>query len=331
MKPFNPSADSGASGHNATESEPNGAGGTKSTRNTAAATGCVINIQRYSLHDGPGIRTVVFLKGCPLRCKWCSNPESWKSGQEVYLDPKKCIGTDPCTGCLDACPEQAISPQAGLASINRSLCTDCLLCAPKCPSTAISVYGQTMTVDQVLRIVEQESAFYKRSKGGLTVSGGEATVQADFTSALLSEAKRRRIGTALETCGYAPWSSLERLLPSLDYIYYDIKSVDAAKHKEFTGVDPELIIGNLRKLAQVFDPVRIVVRTPVVPGFNDREEDLLAISKLIKDIGDIRYELLKYHRFGSVKYDFLGKEYAMGAAELTEEAFERLQNALKQA
>lgn len=290
--------------------------------------GNVINIQRYSLHDGPGIRTVVFLKGCPLRCRWCSNPESWRGEQEVYLDPAKCIGVKDCSGCREVCPAQAIlSTDGGPASINRSLCTDCLLCAEVCPSQAAGVYGRMMTVDEVLSVVEQESAFYRRSGGGLTVSGGEATLQGDFTYALLREAKKRRINTALETCGYAPWSAFEQILPHLDHIYYDVKSLDAEKHRSFTGVEPHRIVENLRLLASHYDPGRIVVRTPVIPGFNDREEDIAAIHNLIKSMGISKYELLKYHRFGSVKYELLGKPYLMGDAQLPEETFGRLRQA----
>lgn len=287
--------------------------------------GCVINIQRYSLHDGPGIRTVVFLKGCPLRCTWCSNPESWRREREVYLDPAKCIGTRDCGGCAEVCPVQAVeSTGGGPASINRSLCTDCLRCAGVCPSQAAGIYGRMMTVDEVLAVVEQESAFYRRSGGGLTVSGGEATLQGDFVLALLREAKKRRIHTVLETCGYGAWSSFEQLLPYLDMVYYDIKSLDAAKHKAYTGVEPERIAENLRLLAQAYGPDRIVVRTPVVPGFNDREEDILAIANLIKNIGIVKYELLKYHRFGSVKYELLGKPYLMGDIQLPDDIFRGL-------
>lgn len=294
----------------------------------AMPSGNVINIQRYSLHDGPGIRTVVFLKGCPLRCRWCSNPESWRREREVYLDPAKCIGTADCTECVQICPVQAvISADGGPASINRELCTDCLLCAEVCPSRAAGVYGRMMTVDEVLAVVEQEAAFYRRSGGGLTVSGGEATLQGDFTLALLREAKRRRINTVLETCGYGPWSAFEQLLPYLDHIYYDVKSLDTDKHREYTGAEPERIADNLRLLALHYGPERIVVRTPVIPGFNDREEDIAAIHNLIKSMGISKYELLKYHRFGSVKYELLGKPYLMGDAQLPEEVFGRLRQA----
>ncbi|MDF2935774.1 MAG: hypothetical protein K0Q90_1147, partial [Paenibacillaceae bacterium] len=273
----------------------------------AQLSGSIINIQRYSLHDGPGIRTVVFLKGCPLRCSWCSNPESWRREREVYLDPAKCIGTADCKGCMEVCPAQSIiSTDGGPASINRELCTDCLLCAEVCPSQAAGIYGRVMSVDEVLAVVEQESAFYRRSGGGLTVSGGEATLQGDFTLALLQEAKKRRINTVLETCGYGQWPTFEQLLPYLDHIYYDVKSLDAEKHREYTGVEPDRIVDNLRLLSRHYDPDRIVVRTPVIPGFNDREEDILAILNLIKSMGIGKYELLKYHRFGSVKYELLG-------------------------
>ena len=290
--------------------------------------GNVIHIQRYSLHDGPGIRTVVFLKGCPLRCRWCSNPESWRREREVYLDPGKCIGTADCKGCVEVCPAQAIiSTDGGPASINRELCTDCLLCTEVCPSQAAGVYGRMMTVDEVLAVVEQESAFYRRSGGGLTVSGGEATLQGDFTLALLREAKKRRIKTALETCGYGPWETFEALLPFLDHIYYDVKSLNAEKHRAYTGVEPDKIVDNLRRLAGQYDPERIVVRTPVIPGFNDGDEEISAIYNLIKTMRIEKYELLKYHRFGSVKYGFLNKPYLMGDVQLTEERFARLRQA----
>ncbi|MNO46362.1 Benzylsuccinate synthase activating enzyme [compost metagenome] len=289
--------------------------------------GNVFNIQRYSLHDGPGIRTVVFLKGCPLRCKWCSNPESWLSASEMYYDASKCIGTGACGFCLSACQSKAISEDkdSGKVKIDRQNCTrGCLDCVAVCPSKALDVYGRTMTVEEVLKIAEQDSVFYQRSGGGLTLSGGEVTAQIEFAEELLAGAKRRRIHTAIETCGYAPWGHLARLLPHLDMIHYDLKSLNEQAHLRFTGVTSHLIKENLKRLSYSFKQSKIVVRTPVIPGFNDTAEAIAEIAEFVASLGNIRHELLKYHRYGSVKYDFLGRAYELGQEELTEESFAAL-------
>lgn len=289
--------------------------------------GNIVNIQRYSLHDGPGIRTVVFMKGCPLRCKWCSNPESWLSAREMYYDAGKCIGVDNCGFCLTACSHEAILKDCdgGKVTIDREKCVQgCLDCTTVCPSRSLDVYGRWMTVEEVLKIAEQDSMFYKRSGGGLTLSGGEATAQIGFAEALLAGARQRRIHTAIETCGYTPWSHFRRLLPSLNMIYYDLKSLNEQTHMQFTGVSPRLIKDNLERLSNSFERSNIVVRTPVIPGFNDSVEAITELVEFVSNLGGVRHELLKYHRYGSGKYELLGRAYELGATELSDERFATL-------
>lgn len=282
--------------------------------------GYVINIQHYSVHDGPGIRTLVFLKGCPLQCKWCSNPESQRSTPELAYNVNKCIGTKECTKCLDSCIYGAIKKADNKnVWIDRSLCKDCHECADKCPSKALSVFGKLMSVNEVIKIVEEDSAFYSRSGGGLTISGGEPLRQPNFTLELLKEAKKRRVNTAIETCGHTDWSSLEKSCAFLDTILFDIKCINNDKHKEFTNVSNEVILNNFTKLCEKFPNIPKLVRTPIIPGFNDSEEDILEIVNFIKEKPNVNYELLPYHRLGQPKYEYIGKKYLMGDVKLNEE------------
>lgn len=281
--------------------------------------GCVFNIQNYSVHDGPGIRTIVFMKGCPLECRWCSNPESQKMKQEIAYNPNKCIGIAECGRCANACAFSAIRKEAGgKISIDRNACTDCLACVEACPSKALHVFGSMMSVDEVLKAIERDSAFYSRSGGGLTVSGGEPLVQADFVIALLKEAKRRRINTAIETCGHVEWSRLEEACRHLDTVLFDIKTIDTVKHKLFTGVGNEIILENLRNICKNFPKLNVLVRTPLVPGFNDTEEEIAGIVDFIRDMPSVKHEILPYHRMGQSKYQFLDREYPMGDVKLDE-------------
>ena len=290
-----------------------------------ANTGCVFNIQHYSVHDGPGIRTIVFFKGCPLSCRWCSNPESQKKAPEIAYNPNKCIGADDCFRCGTACQSGAIAREDnGKIAINREKCTECFLCVEACPSKAMHIFGSRMGVDEIIKTVERDSAFYSRSGGGLTVSGGEPLTQAGFVVELLKEAKRRRINTAMETCGCADWDSLEAACRYLDTILFDIKTVDPVKHKEYTGAGNEMILDNLINIRNAFPKLDILVRTPLSPSFNDTEEDVAGIVDFIRDIPDVRYELLPYHRMGLSKYQFLGREYPMGDIKLDEKKAQEL-------
>jgi len=276
--------------------------------------GLVFNIQKFSVHDGPGIRTMVFLKGCPLRCQWCSNPESQHNYPEMLYNRNKCIGTGECGYCLKACNTGAITEVEGKVAINRELCTHCGDCAEVCPAKAVEICGSAMTVDEVLNVVEEDNIFYTRSGGGITLSGGEPLVQADFASKLLQEAKLRGMDTAIETTGFTKWENIEKVLRFLDTVYFDLKCMDSEKHKKHTGVPNEKILDNFKKICTKFPDTPIIVRTPVIPGFNDTEEDILAIANFIKETsGHIYYELLGYHRFGESKYTSLGRTYFLSS------------------
>ena len=221
--------------------------------NPNALTGRVLNIQHFCTHDGPGIRTTVFLKGCSLRCKWCSNPESILKKAELAYNPGKCIGEKECGLCLPVCPEVAIyvvgtgERSDDKVRINWDLCTNCGKCVPVCPSKALYLFGEEMTVDQVLAEVEQDGTFYRESGGGLTVSGGECLLQADFLEALFIEAHRRGIHTAIETAGNVPWAYMEKVLPHVDLVQHDIKLTDPERHKKWTGVSNERIRDELQE------------------------------------------------------------------------------------
>lgn len=286
-----------------------------------AVTGLVFNIQKYSVHDGPGIRTIVFFKGCPLRCHWCSNPESQGMKEELGYNRDKCLG---CGSCAAACPESALSLTPEGVRIDRARCNGDQLCARACPADALTVYGKRRTVEDVLAEVEQDSVFYARSGGGMTLSGGEALAQPEFALALLSEARKRRIHRALETCAFVPEETMLRASELLNYLLIDIKCLDSEKHKLGTGVPNERILANIRAVRAAFPGLPIHVRTPVVPGYNDNEQDIRDIAEFVKETGCARYELLAYHRLGEQKYRFLGLDYLLGDKELAESRFESL-------
>ena len=289
--------------------------------------GIVFNIQKFSVHDGPGIRTIIFLKGCSLHCAWCSNPESQQPERQLAYNPNKCLTTNACKHCQDICPHQALSTGDDEKIIwDASVCDHCLICADVCPTHALNVYGYEISVDDALRRVEEDEAFYSRSGGGVTLSGGEPLVQSDFALALLREARKRRIDTCIETCGQVPWEVLREAGRYLNSAYYDIKSIDKTDHIKYVGASNELILDNLTKLKQAYPDLLIRVRTPVIPGFNDTTEAIGNIVDFIRDMPNMDYELLAYHRMGSPKYGYLGREYPMEDTEkLPDEKFEELQ------
>lgn len=290
--------------------------------------GNIVNIQRYSLHDGEGIRTVVFFKGCNLRCSWCSNPESLKKEPEIYFDDKKCIGIVECGSCLKACKNGALHTNNKLIQINRQICINCLLCVNECPSKAIGVYGKSVTIDEVLDVIQKDEFFYSRSGGGVTLSGGEILLQPEFASELLKRIKKLRINTAIETSGYGNFEKLKSIAKYADIIYFDIKSLDNQKHYEYTGVSNNLILENLKQLYKLVGKKIIIIRTPIVPGFNDSEKELRNIINFLDSIGKFQYELLKYHRYGSIKYEKLGIKFKFEKLELDNYKFENLKKIL---
>jgi pyruvate formate lyase activating enzyme len=279
--------------------------------------GSIFDIQKFSLHDGAGIRTLVFFKGCPLACAWCANPEGQKHAAELIYAGDRCIGADECDRCLPTCAARAISRgDDGRIEIDRGLCDDCGECTDACPSQALEMSGERVGVDDVIRAVEEDGGFYVRSGGGLTVSGGEPLSQTDFVSSLLATARKRGLDTVIETSGLCPWESFEAVAPHADQIFYDIKCMDPEKHKRTTGVSNEVILENFQKLRSRFPETPIVVRTPVIPGVNDSPADIQAIADFIDGAGGAKaYELLPYHGFGEPKYRKLGRTYPLEHAE----------------
>ncbi len=295
----------------------------------SAKTGIVFNTQKFSVHDGVGIRTLVFLKGCPLRCRWCSNPESQKPHPEHAFNPMRCITAELCGRCAKACPSQAIQVMDGLVAHNPNACRQCFTCARTCPSGAQSVYGETMSVDAVLKKVEEDDAFYRRSHGGLTLSGGEPLMQPEFAIALLREARRRHINTTMESCGFYDYEHLREASKYLNKLIFDIKCHDAEIHKKNTGVDNGRILENFRRVVEDFPDLPIRARTPVIPGVNDSEEEIAAIREIVPRKPNIEYELLAYHRMGQPKYAYIGRRYELEGASLDPEVFQRLKEIAK--
>jgi pyruvate formate lyase activating enzyme len=281
--------------------------------NENGSRGRIFDIQKFSLHDGTGIRTLVFLKGCPLACVWCSNPEGQAYAAELVYTRDRCLGTSECDRCMQACMACAIGQDAdGKVNINRQLCDNCGTCAYVCPSEALEVSGDLVSVDHVMRVVEEDSGFYVRSGGGLTLSGGEPLSQADFVRKLLATARSRGVDTVIETSGMCRWETLAEIAPLVDQIFYDIKCIDAEKHQRTTGVPNAGILENFRRLRRSFPEIPVIVRTPVVPGVNDSEEEIGAIVEFVNAAGGAAgYELLPYHRFGEAKYGKVGKIYPL--------------------
>lgn len=277
--------------------------------------GMVFNIQRFSIHDGPGIRTTVFLKGCPLRCFWCQNPESKSARPEILLDWRKCTL---CGACSAVCPNGAVRLDGGKAVFDRRLCAGCGRCAVACPSEARRLSGKRMTVDEVMREVLKDRKFYENSGGGVTLSGGEPLVQPDFAQLIFQESKQSDLHTTLDTCGYAPWPAIEKALGYVDLVLFDIKHLDTVKHRAATGQDNRLILENARRISKL-KPMR--VRVPLIPGFNDSADAVSAITAFAADeLGCRDLDLLAYNRMGEVKYDFLDQP----AVPLTSQSDDRL-------
>lgn len=286
----------------------------------------IFNIQHYSLHDGPGIRTIVFLKGCPMHCRWCCNPESQKYYPEVSYVDNKCIGFVECGYCQKVCPENAITfLEEGKAVLSHDKCSGCLNCVSYCPSKALKQEGKKYTISEILDIVERDMVFYGHGDGGLTVSGGEPLTHVEFLSELLREAKKRRIHTAIETCGNADYAALYEAAKYLDYILFDVKSMNGEKHKEYTGCGNERILNNFTRLCKDYPLLPKKVRTPVIPGFNDTVGEIEKIREFLADKPNVEYETLPYHSFGKGKYKALGREYEMGDAKLSDEMLKYIQ------
>lgn len=282
-----------------------------------SATGNVFNIQRYSIDDGPGIRTTVFFKGCPLSCVWCSNPESQNLEPELMHRDSLCKR---CYRCVAACPEGAITVGADGIEIDRDACTVCGDCVEVCPHDAMRITGREMTVDEVFAVLERDADFYEDSGGGVTLSGGEVLMQPEFAVALLRRCREAGFHTCVDTSGQGSLEALRRIIPYTDLFYFDIKHIDPKIHRAQAGRSNEAILRNFQEVAA--SGVPLVVRVPVVPGFNDTSDAISDIADMVADHAPrATVHLLPYHRYGQQKYDMLGLDYELAAAETPSQEF----------
>ena len=270
-----------------------------------AQQGIVFNIQRFTIHDGPGLRTELFLKGCPLRCDWCSNPESWMPNIQLGVYKTKCISRKKCGMCEDACPEPgALEFYRGkLVGINRDKCTNCLACYDECPSDAIKQWGKAMSVEECMKEILRDVGYYERSGGGVTVSGGEPLLQSDFVAELFQACKEAGIQTCLESTFHVDWSQAEKVLPYTDIVISDLKHMDSDIHQKTVGVPNEIIKDNLRRIAAAGGKVQI--RIPVIPQFNDSDDVMRRTAEFVKELGPDAVtvvQLLPYHNLGVSKH-----------------------------
>ena len=287
--------------------------------------GTVFNVQRYTIHDGPGIRTELFLKGCPMRCWWCSNPESWSPEIEPGVFRKKCISKKNCGDCQEECSgDEVIHFYRGkIAAIDREKCISCFACYDACPSDAIKKWGQEMTVEECMKIILRDKGYYERSGGGVTVSGGEPLMQSDFVLELFKACKAENIHTCCESTLYCDWSMIEKLIPCTDLWISDIKIMDNESHKKYTGVENKLIKENLIKLSDT--GADIILRIPVIPGINDDMVNIEATADFIlnnlKGRGKT-LQLLSFMRMGEEKYESLGMPYPMADLKFNRRSFQ---------
>lgn len=266
----------------------------------------IFNIQKCSIHDGEGLRTLVFFKGCPLRCPWCANPESQKYQMEIMESPVRCIG---CGACRDVCPEGAVREDL---SIDRSRCISCFKCVEVCYAEAKKIAGKEYSIEELYHELEKDKAFYTFHDGGVTFSGGEPLTHGAYLEQIAKKCREGHINVVVESCGYAEYKTFESALPYIDAMFMDIKHIDPARHKAMTGVDNFLILENIKRIAAYGIP--ITVRTPVVPGYTDNLENIQGIARFIADVPGIKdYELLAYHDFGKSKYKALGRFYELEA------------------
>ncbi len=285
--------------------------------------GLVLEIQRMSTEDGPGLRTTVFFKGCSLRCSWCHNPESISPHPQIHWIGSRCIG---CRTCLETCPRQALSISPAGVRIDRKTCDGCGLCVEECPSTALELLGQQWNLEDLVHEVLKDRVYFEKSDGGVTVSGGEATLQTRFVSALLKRIRAQGLHTAIDTCGLCSTKALDRLLPYANLVLFDLKEIDAQKHLAFTGSDNRIILENLVYVSDYIDthlyPEALWIRTPLIPGATDTEENINGIGAWIKAnlVQRVkRWELCAFNNLCRDKYARLGLNWQFEEATLLQE------------
>ncbi len=276
------------------------------------AKGIIFDIKRYAIHDGPGIRTTVFLKGCSLRCQWCHNPEGLESKPEIILRSTRCARE--CSECVSVCPQGAISKDGDIIEIDQERCDLCRKCEDVCVYEALEIVGREATVQEVMEEIEKDRIFFDESGGGITFSGGEPLMQMDFLETLLKEIKKKNIHVTLDTSGYVSFEDLERISDKVDLFLYDLKIMDEGKHEKYTGVSNKLILENLRKLSEIGKS--IAVRIPLISGINDDNHNIKMFVEYLHGLKKIKQiSLMAYHRGGCEKYKRLRKEKFMNAFE----------------
>ncbi|CCO23632.1 choline TMA-lyase-activating enzyme [Maridesulfovibrio hydrothermalis] len=291
----------------------------------------IFNIQKYNMYDGPGVRTLVFFQGCPLRCEWCSNPEGQLKQFQVLFKKDACIN---CGACVPVCPTGVHSISAdGIHIVDRDVeCVGCRRCEEACFQTALAIVGESKTISELVEIIEEDRAFYQTSGGGVTLGGGEVLAQPQAATSLLQACKQCGIDTAIETCGYARPEVIQKVAPFVDTFLYDVKHMDSERHREITGVHNEMILGNLIWLLENRHNVKI--RMPLLKGINDGEAEILQLIELLKPYQDHKnfkgVDLLPYHKMGVNKYKQLGWKYPVeGDPKLSDADLERIENFIK--
>ncbi len=280
------------------------------TKFAPVSTGTVFNIQRYSIHDGPGIRTTIFLKGCPLNCWWCQNPESQLTEQETVFREDRCIG---CGACSTICPSHVIQIKNGLPVTEKEKCILCGKCIEKCPALAREMIGKKLTTEEVIKEIEKDLVFYEESGGGATFSGGEPLKQSEFLESLLNGCREKKIHTAVDTSGYISWEILNKINSKVDLFLYDLKIMDNERHKKYTGVSNESILENLKKLSSIHN--NIFIRFPVIPGINDDYQNIRETGEFLSSLKIAQVNLLPYHYIGVDKYRRLGRTYKLATTQ----------------
>ena len=279
--------------------------------------GMITNIQKYTIHDGPGIRTEIFFKGCTMHCLWCSNPETISPMRQIGVYPKRCMTKDKCSWCVKSCPlggsPIVFGKDEAVAAVNMTdVCVGCFKCTDECPGHAIMAWGDLMTVPELMKIIREDMDYYERNGGGVTLNGGEVMVQWEFAEMLLKACHEEGINTCVETAMCVPFEHIERVMRYTDLVITDIKHMDSDTHRKYTGQKNDMILENIRRVAQMGK--KIVLRTPVVLGYNSDDENMRRIAEFVKnELGDsvVAYQLLPYRKMGTEKYDSLGVPYPM--------------------
>jgi len=280
--------------------------------------GLIVKIQRYSIHDGPGIRTTVFLKGCPLRCHWCGSPETYHGYPEIGFYEDRCIAE--CSECITACPTGALTMSGASIQIDRIKCDNCGDCAKICPSEALTTIGYYITSDKLMDEIRRDIPFYDTSGGGVTLSGGEPLKQYPFTKEIAQRCQEEGISVALDTCGYARKEEVEDISRYVDLVLFDLKHMDSAIHYEYTGVHNDRILENAAIISEKNIPM--IIRFPLIPGVNDSRKNLEALAKYVKTLDSVKeLNILPYHSLGIFKYRILGKVCRLHGIEMPTKSY----------